>query len=124
MRAHDVSRQTACRAEPDASDCASEPRARREAKRVDRGLDWARCRLPCGKRAWNWEQLDFIPPDDDADACQIPQALVTTVDDREWIYLISATQIGSKKHDGVDHYEYHHIWSMRRPVENSEQAAR
>ncbi len=37
------------------------------------------------------EKLDFIPPDEDADAWRIPQSLVTTVDGREWLYLFSAT---------------------------------
>jgi hypothetical protein len=81
-------------------------------------------RLPCGKRAWNWEQFHFIPPDDDADACQISQTLVTRVDDRESLRFVSAISIESRKHDGVDHYEYHHICFMRRPAVNSEQAAR
>ena len=71
----------------------------------------------------SWEKLGFIPPDEDADACQIPQALVTTVEGREWLYLFYATQIGYKKHDGVYHYQYDRIRAMRRPVANSGQAA-
>ena len=43
---------------------------------------------------------------------------------REWLYLFYATQIGSKKHDGVYHYEYDRIRAMRRLVANSGQAAR
>jgi hypothetical protein len=48
----------------------------------------------------SWKKLDFIPPDEDADACHVPQALVTRVDGKEWLYLFYATQIGYKKSDG------------------------
>jgi len=65
-----------------------------------------------------WTKLDFIAPDDDADACHVPQAMLATVDGRDWLYLFYATQIGYKKHDGVYHYQYDRIRAMRRPVKD------
>jgi hypothetical protein len=66
-----------------------------------------------------WQLLDFIPPDADTDACQIPQTLVTTIDDRRWLYLFYATQVGSGRNDGKYHYEYDRIRAMRREIVNS-----
>ena len=68
----------------------------------------------------HWKKLPFIPPDADADACHVPQALVTTIDGRVWLYLFYATQIGYKKNDGAYHYEYDRIRAMRRAIDNSE----
>ncbi len=67
-----------------------------------------------------WELLDFIPPDGDADACHVPQALVTTVDGKRWLYLFYATQVGYGKKDGRYHYLYDRIRAMRRPVDRAE----
>jgi len=68
----------------------------------------------------NWKKLDYIPPDKDADACHVPQALITRVDGKDWLYLFYATQIGYRKNDGKYHYEYDRIRAMRRPVTTSE----
>jgi predicted GH43/DUF377 family glycosyl hydrolase len=62
----------------------------------------------------SWKKLAFIPPDKDADACHVPQALVTKVDGREWLYLFYATQVGYRKNDGKYHYQYDRIRAMRR----------
>ncbi|PHR98979.1 MAG: hypothetical protein COA78_25510 [Blastopirellula sp.] len=67
-----------------------------------------------------WEILDFIPPDKDADACHVPQALVTTVNGKRWLYLFYATQIGYSKNDGKYHFEYNRIRAMRRSLDDSE----
>ena len=64
----------------------------------------------------SWKKLAFIPPDKDADACHVPQALVTKVDGREWLYLFYATQIGYRKNDGKYHYQYDRIRAMRREL--------
>jgi len=66
-----------------------------------------------------WYRLDFIPPDPDTDACHVPQALLTEVDGKKWLYLFYATQIGYKKKDGKYHYEYDSIRLMRREVKGS-----
>jgi len=64
----------------------------------------------------SWRKLDFIRPDEDADACHVPQALVTRVDGRQWLYLFYATQIGYKRDDGKYHYQYDRIRAMRRVI--------
>lgn len=64
----------------------------------------------------SWNKLDFIPPDEDADACHVPQALVATIQGRKWLYLFYATQIGYKRGDGTYHYQYDRIRAMRRAV--------
>jgi predicted GH43/DUF377 family glycosyl hydrolase len=64
----------------------------------------------------HWTKLGYIPPDDDADACHVPQALVTNIDGKRWLYLFYATQIGYKKNDGEYHYEYDRIRAMRREI--------
>jgi hypothetical protein len=71
----------------------------------------------------HWTKLDFIPPDEDADACHVPQALVTTGDGKQWLYLFYATQIGYRKGDGNYHYQYDRIRAMRRPLMPSDQDA-
>lgn len=53
-------------------------------------------------------------PDEDADACHVPQALVTSIDGKDWLYLFYATQIGYRKNDGNYHYQYDRIRAMRR----------
>ncbi len=72
----------------------------------------------------SWKRLDFIPPDTDADACHVPQALLTKVNGKDWLYLFYATQIGNRKHDGEYHYQYDRIRAMRRAVTPSEVEAR
>ncbi len=73
-------------------------------------------RMAVSKDGITWKQLEFIPPDKDADACHVPQALVTKVDGKKWLYLFYATQIGYKKNDGNYHYQYDRIRAMRRRV--------
>ena len=50
-----------------------------------------------------WKKLRFIAPDLDADACHVPQSLVTELEGRRWLYLFYATQVGSRRRGGV-HY--------------------
>jgi hypothetical protein len=64
----------------------------------------------------SWRMLDYIPPDQDADACQIPQVLIAEMDGKEWLYLFYATQIGTAKKDGIYHYQYDRIRAMRRLI--------
>ena len=71
----------------------------------------------------HWKKLAFIPPDRDADACHVPQALLTEIDGKRWLYLFYATQVGYKKNDGRYHYQYDRIRAMRRTVPTSEQGA-
>lgn len=71
----------------------------------------------------SWRKLDFIPPDEDTDACHVPQALITRVDDKDWLYLFYATQVGYKRQDGKYHYQYDRIRAMRRPVSTLEPSA-
>jgi len=63
-----------------------------------------------------WRKLAFIPPDPDADACHVPQALITNLDGRRWLYLFYATQVGTRKGDGLYHYHYDRIRAMRREI--------
>ncbi len=63
-----------------------------------------------------WHKLGFIAPDPDADACHVPQALVTEIEGRKWLYLFYATQVGRRRHDGKYHYQYDRIRAMRREV--------
>lgn len=67
-----------------------------------------------------WRRLDFIAPDPDTDACHVPQALVTEVDGRTWLYLFYSTQIGYSRDDGQYHYEYDRIRAMRRLIGDAE----
>ncbi len=66
-----------------------------------------------------WRKLDYIPPDADADACHVPQTLVTKINGQKWLYLFYATQVGYKKHDGQYHFEYDRIRAMRRPLDGA-----
>jgi len=67
----------------------------------------------------HWSKRGFIPPDDDADALHVPQALVARIDGKRWLYLFYATQIGYKKNDGRYHYQYDRIRAMRRAIDPS-----
>ena len=64
----------------------------------------------------HWTKLDYIAPDPDADACHVPQALVTQIDGRRWIYLFYATQTGFRRGDGYYHFQYDRIRAMRQPL--------
>ncbi len=64
----------------------------------------------------HWTRLGFIPPDKDADACHVPQALVTEIDGQRWLYLFYSTQTGFKRGDGVYHFEYDRLRAMRRKL--------
>lgn len=64
----------------------------------------------------HWKLLDFIPPDTDADACHVPQSIVTEINGEKWLYLFYATQVGYKKKDRNYHYEYDRIRAMRRKL--------
>jgi len=64
----------------------------------------------------SWAKLDYITPDDDADACHVPHAFTTEIDGKKWLYLFCATQIGYSRNDGQYHYEYDRIRAMRREV--------
>jgi hypothetical protein len=60
-----------------------------------------------------WAVVGFISPDDDAPACHVPQALVTVVDGKSWLYLFYATQRGGEpKYD----FRYDRIRAMRREI--------
>jgi len=83
---------------------------------------WKRRQLreAVSKDGKNWKLLNFIPPDRDTDACQVPQALVTMINGKRWLYLFYATQVGYGKNDGRYHFQYDRIRAMRRPVDESE----
>ena len=60
-----------------------------------------------------WKIIGFIPPDDDAPACHVPQALVTTIGGKPWLYLFYATQRGGDpKYD----FRYDRIRALRRGI--------
>lgn len=65
----------------------------------------------------HWTKKGFIAPDEDAEACHVPQALVTTIDGKRWLYLFYATQVGTSRNDGKYHYQYDRIRAMKRLVE-------
>ena len=64
----------------------------------------------------SWKLRPFIPPDDDAEACHVPQPLLTKRDGKTFLYLLYSTQVGTKKGDGRYHFQYDRIRSMRRRV--------
>lgn len=43
---------------------------------------------------WRWSIVGYLPPDDDAAACHVPQTLITTIDGERRLYLFYATQRG------------------------------
>ncbi len=65
----------------------------------------------------HWTRLDYIPPDDDADACHVPQTFIAEIEGKKWLYLFYSTQVGYKRNDGKYHFEYDRIRAMRRPIE-------
>ena len=60
-----------------------------------------------------WTMVGFLPPDPDAPACHVPQALVTTLNGQAWLYLFYATQRGG---DRPYDYRYDRIRAMRRKL--------
>jgi hypothetical protein len=64
------------------------------------------------KDGLNWTITGYIEPDSDAAACHVPQALVTNVDGKNWLYLFYATQRGGNPYD----YRYDRIRAMRKEV--------
>ena len=89
--------------------------------------------VPAGGDAWQsrqlreavshdglvWELLPFTPPDADVEACHVPQPLVTKKDGKTWLYLFYSTQLGSRRGDGVYHFEYDQLRAMRRPAKRA-----
>lgn len=67
----------------------------------------------------HWNVVGFIDPDPDAAACHVPQALVTRVDGKDWLYLFYATQRGRRDRQDLYDYRYDRIKAMRRPVERA-----
>jgi hypothetical protein len=61
----------------------------------------------------NWKIVGFIQPEDDAFATHVPQALVTEVDGKKWLYLFYSTQRGGEP---TYDYRYDRIRAMRREV--------
>ena len=66
----------------------------------------------------HWEVVGFIPPDPDAAACHVAQALVTEQEGKQWLYIFYATQRGGVNKEGVYDYRYDRIRTMRRPIED------
>jgi hypothetical protein len=64
----------------------------------------------------HWKRLDYISPDDDADACHVPQTFLYSTEGKQWLYLFYATQIGYRRDDGQYHYQYDRIRVMRREI--------
>jgi hypothetical protein len=63
-----------------------------------------------------WKITGFIAPDADSAALHVPQALVTTVDGREWLYVFYATQRGLRDTPNLYDYRYDRIRAMRKPL--------
>jgi hypothetical protein len=63
-----------------------------------------------------WQRVGFIAPDPDADACHVPQALVTEIDGHRWLYLFYSTQVGFRRGDGQYHFQYDRIRYMRQKL--------
>lgn len=60
----------------------------------------------------HWIIVGFIPPDDDAAASHVPQALVTVIEGKPWLYLFYATQRGGIPYD----FRYNRIRAIRRAI--------
>jgi hypothetical protein len=97
------------------------------------GKGWAsrQIREAVSEDGVHWTKLDYIAPDPDTPACQVPQALVTRIEGRTWLYLFYATQVGYRERIGLTdlsqptdkpigsrryQYEYDRLRAMRRPV--------
>jgi hypothetical protein len=61
----------------------------------------------------NWKIVGFIQPEDDAPATHVPQALVTEVEGKKWLYLFYATQRGGEPNYD---YRYDRIRAMRQEI--------
>ena len=85
------------------------------------GLDW-RSRQLCeavSDDGLTWRIVGYIAPQADESACHVPQALVTTVSGKPWLYLFYAVQRGGVvRLAGAEQYDfrYDRIRAMRRPV--------
>ena len=63
----------------------------------------------------DWNILGYLPPDSDAAACHVPQALVTSIKEERRLYLFYATQRGgTPEYD----YRYNHIRALWKPLSN------
>jgi hypothetical protein len=60
----------------------------------------------------HWERVGFIDPDPDTQACHVPQALITTIENQRRLYLFYATQIGNKQGNKSYDYQYDNIRAM------------
>ncbi len=64
-----------------------------------------------------WEIVGFVPPDADAAACHVPQALVTEQDGKTWLYVFYSTQRGGTETFGSYDFRYDRLRAMRRAIE-------
>ncbi len=62
-----------------------------------------------------WEIGDFLFPDSDTPANQVPEAYVERIDGTDWIHLFYSCQIGGDPYD----FRYDRIRMMRRPLSGS-----
>jgi hypothetical protein len=88
-------------------------------KRGDKNEGWT-SRAICeavSEDGLNWQVVGFLTPDRDAAACHVPQALVTKIDGKSWLYLFYATQRGGQPEYN---FRYDRIRAMRRPVADVE----
>jgi hypothetical protein len=58
----------------------------------------------------HWELLDFLPPDRDTPANQVPEYYVHEEDGQRWLYIFYACQIGGEPYN----FRYNRIRSMKR----------
>ena len=68
-----------------------------EGRKVDQGWQSRQLRMAKSNDGFSWEKEDYIRPDSGIDACQIPQAIITKTDDKWYLYLFYATQVGWRK---------------------------
>ncbi len=61
----------------------------------------------------HWRIVGYIPPDADAAACHVPQALVTARGGHPWLYVFYATQRGG---EAAYDYRYDRIRAIRREI--------
>jgi hypothetical protein len=60
----------------------------------------------------NWKVFEFISPDSDTPADQIPEAFVTKIGDQNWLYIFYSCQIGGNPYD----YRYDRIRCMKKRI--------
>ena len=63
-----------------------------------------------------WRILGYLPPDPDTPACHVPSAALVHHDERPWLVVFYACQIGGKPYD----YRYDRIRYMKRAIGNDE----